>query len=158
MNDGRHSHPPSRRMTTRARWYLTIAAIRHLLIAGLAIVVPWSFNSPNYDAIKDTAQGQLWLWGVIFAGAGLACWAGAATRRPRVARLGLMWSATSTLMAAVGFILAMLQMDGFIAPVGAIMFTAVAAKDFTVCADPLRSPFEEYVEDVIDNPKNAREV
>lgn len=156
MNAGRHTVPSRRTMTTRARWYLKIAAIRHLLIAGLAIFTPWSFQSPNFAAIKDTAD--LWVWGVVFAGAGVACGAGAVTRSSRIARLGLMWSATSTLMAAVGFILALVASDGFLAPIGAIMFSTVAAKDFIVCADPLRSPFEEWVEEVIDDERKRRKL
>lgn len=142
----RHNLPKS--MTARARWYLIIAAIRHLTIATLAIGFPWSFQSPNFEPIKETAP--LAMWGVVFAGAGLACAAGAVTRRSRVARLGLMLSATSTLMAAVGFILALFDGGEFIAPIGAIVFTAVAAKDFTVCADPLRSPFEDWAEEVVE--------
>lgn len=143
---GRHNMPKS--MTARARWYLVIAAIRHLTIAVLAIGFPWSFRSPNFEPIKETAP--LFMWGVVFAGAGLVCVAGAWTKRSRVARLGLMLSATSTLMAAVGFILALFDGGEFIAPIGAIVFTAVAAKDFTVCADPLRSPFEDWAEEVVD--------
>jgi hypothetical protein len=132
-------------MTARARWYLAIAASRHLSTAALAILVPGSFISTSFHPILSAAP--LWLWGVVFAGAGVACGAGTITRSARVARLGLMWSSTSTAMVAVGLMIAWFTGD-LSSPTGPIIWTAVALKDFTVCADPLRSPFEEWAEEI----------
>lgn len=130
-------------MTARARVYLAIASLRHLLVAIFAIFFAGSFRSPSFYPIISAAP--LWMWGLIFLGAGLACGYGAATRNPWLARLGLMWSATSTLMVAVGLLLAW-SSGHLTSPTGPIIWGAVALKDFTVCADPLRSPFEDLVE------------
>ena len=139
--------PHSRKMTTRARWYLLIAATRHLLVGGFAIFAADSFQSPSFGPM--IAAAPLWLWGTMFIGASIACGAGAITRRPRIARLGLMWSASSTLMVGVGLVIAIFTKD-LSAPTGPIVWLAIAFKDFTVCADPLRSPFEEWAEEYAD--------
>lgn len=132
-------------MTPRARIYLGIATVRHLPIAAFAILVPQSFSSTSFIPIISAAP--LWMWGLIFAGAGIACGWGAARKSARVARLGLMWSATSTLMVAVGLLMAYFTND-LSSPTGPIVWAALALKDFTVCADPLRSPFEEWAEEI----------
>lgn len=138
-------HPFPRSMTPRARWYLTIAATRHILVAGFAILAPGSFQSPSFHPIILAAP--LWMWGIVFAGAGVACAAGAVKKSARIARLGLMLSATSTLMTGVGILIAYFTGD-LSSPTGPIIWLAVAFKDFTVCADPLRSPFEDWVEEM----------
>lgn len=140
-------HGFTRSMTPRARWYLTIAATRHLLVAAFAILAAGSFQSPSFGPI--IAAAPLWMWGIVFAGAGLACGVGAYMRSARIARLGLMWSASSTLMVGVGILLAWFTGD-LSSPTGPIIWLAVAFKDFTVCADPLRSPFEDWVEEMIE--------
>lgn len=137
----------SRKMTTRARWYLLIAATRHLLVGAFAILASDSFQSPSFGPI--IAAAPLWVWGTMFLGAGLACAWGGVTRLPKMARLGLMLSASSTLMVAVGLLIAWFTGD-LTSPTGPIVWMAIALKDFTVCADPLRSPFEEWVDEIAD--------
>ena len=137
----------ARTMTPRARWYLAIAAARHLAIAGFAILAPLSFTSTSFYPIISAAP--LWLWGLAFLGAGVSCAAGASMKSARVARLGLMWSATSTLMVAVGLLISYFTGD-LSSPTGPIVWMAVALKDFTVCADPLRSPFEDWAERIVE--------
>ena len=136
--------PHNRKMTTRARWYLVIAATRHALVGAFAIFASESFQSPSFGPMIQAAP--LWLWGFMFMGAAVACASGAVTRRPKIARLGLMWSASSTLMVGVGLVIAIFTGD-LSSPTGPIVWLAIAFKDFTVCADPLRSPFEEWAEE-----------
>ena len=133
------------RMTPRARWYLTIAATRHLLTAAFALLLPGAFTSTSFYPIIEAAP--LWLWGLVFWVAGSLCAHGALFRSAHVARLGLMWSATSTLVVAAGLVLAYFTGD-LSSPTGPIVWAAVAFKDFTVCADPLRSPFEEWAAEI----------
>lgn len=140
---GHHAFPRS--MTPRARWYLTIAATRHALMAGFTILAADTFQSPSFRPMIEAAP--LWMWGIVFAGAGLACGLGALKKSARIARLGLMLSATSTLMTGVGILIAYFTGD-LSSPSGPIIWLAVAFKDFTVCADPLRSPFEDWVEEM----------
>jgi hypothetical protein len=147
MTDVERRHG-GRTMTARARWYLTIASIRHGLTATFAIGVPASFASTSFYPIISAAP--LWAWGGIFAGAALACGTGAVARSARVARLGLMWSATSTLMVGVGLLVSYFTGD-LSSPTGPIIWLAVAGKDFTVCADPLRSPFEDWAAELADH-------
>lgn len=136
-------HGFARSMTPRARWYLTIAAARHAIVGLFAICAAEAFKSPSFYPI--IAAAPLWLWGLVFLGAAFACGAGALLRSARIARLGLMWSATSTLMVGVGILLAYFTGD-LTSPTGPVIWIAVAFKDFTVCADPLRSPFEDWLE------------
>lgn len=145
-------HGFARSMTPRARWYLIIAATRHLLTAGFAIFFAESFRSTSFGPLIDAAP--LWMWGVMFAGAGIACAIGAAKRSARIARLGLMLSATSTLMLAAGICVAIFTGE-LSAPTGPIIYLAVAFKDFTVCADPLRSPFEDWVDEIVTGEPDA---
>lgn len=146
-------HAFARSMTPRARWYLAICATRHTLVALFAILAADSFQSPSFGPIISAAP--LWAWGIIFLGAGVMCGYGAWKRSARIARLGLMWSATSTFMVGVGILLAWLTGD-LSSPTGPIIWLAVAFKDFTVCADPLRSPFEDWVEEIVDGANGAK--
>lgn len=130
-------------MTTRARWYLTIAATRHLLTGLFALFVPEAFRSTSFLPIIEVAP--LWFWGGLFVGAGTACAVAAAGKHETVARIGLTWSATSTAIVAAGLLIAWATGD-LSSPTGPIIWWAVALKDFTVCADPLRTPFEELTQ------------
>ena len=135
-------------MTTRARWYLTIASVRHGLTGLFAVTLPATFSSTSFDPM--IAAAPLWLWGGIFIGACLTCGAGAYCRSAKTARLGLMWSATSTAMVAVGLFISWFTGD-LSSPTGPIVWAAVAAKDFTVGADPLRSPSEEWAQELAEH-------
>lgn len=137
-----------RSMTARARWYLAIAATRHILVGAFAIFAAQTFESPSFYPIIEAAP--LWVWGLIFIGAGISCALGALRKSAKIARLGLMWSAASTLMVAVGLLLAYFTGD-LSSPTGPIVWLAMACKDFTVCADPLRSPFEDWVDAIAED-------
>lgn len=143
-------------MTARARVYLTIAATRNIAIAALCIAFPQALHRSG-SVYPLIAAMPLWTWGALFAGAGLACSYGAILRTPWVARTGLMFSASSAAMVAVALAYALavtLQHARQDVPTGlfvwAVVWAALACKDFTVCADPLRSPFEEWAEELIE--------
>lgn len=138
---------PPGQMTRRARWYLSIAAGRHLLTALFALATPAAFTSTSFYPILGVAP--LWFWGLVFTGAGFACAWAAFHRSEGWARLGLTWSGTSTLIVAVGLLMAWVTGD-LSSPTGPIIWGAVALKDFTVCADPLRSPFEQLAQQIED--------
>lgn len=132
-------------MTVRARWYLSIAATRHLLTGSVAFVSADSFKSTSFIPILSAAP--LRFWALVFVGAGLACAAAAIWKSETLARLGMAWSATSTLIIAVAFLIAFFT--GSLASfVGLIIWFAIAAKDYVVCAQPIRSPFEGLAERV----------
>ena len=133
------------RMTPRARAYLAIAATRHLLTAAFALSIPGAFRSTSFIPIVSVAP--LFVWGLIFFVAGSLCAHGAVFRSAHIARIGLMWSATSTAVVAAGLVIAWFTGD-LSSPTGPIIWAAVACKDFTVCADPLRSPFEEWAHEI----------
>ena len=145
--------PRTRHMTRRARWYLGICSTRHLIIAGCALAVPASFQSTSFVPMIEVAP--LWAWGLIFFVAGSLCAHGAMFKSPSVARMGLMWSATSTAVVAAALIIAWFSGD-LSSPTGPVIWAAVAFKDFTVCADPLRSPFEEWAEELADQRLKRR--
>ena len=141
------------RMTPRARGYLAIAAARHLLTAGFALALPQAFQSKSFVPIISVAP--LWFWGVVFFVAGSLCAHAALFRTPGIARAGLMWSATSTAVVAVGLVIAYFTGD-LTSPTGPIIWAAVACKDFTVCADPLRSPFEQWAHEIVTGEQCGR--
>lgn len=134
-------------MTARARWYLTIAATRHFLTAFFCIFAADSFQSSSFRPIISAAP--LWAWGLAFTGAAVACAFAALNKSVSVARLGLTWSATSTLIVAFGLLIAWYTGD-LSSPTGPIVWFALALKDFTVCADPMRSPFEALAQRIED--------
>jgi len=130
-------------MTARARAYLAIAATRHILVGGFALFAPESFRSTSFLPILQTAP--LWMWALFFLGAGLACAGSSVFKSEPLARLGMAWSATSTLLVGVGLLLAVFT-GQLSSPTGPIIWLAVAFKDFVVCAQPIRSPFEGLTE------------
>lgn len=129
-------------MTGRARMYLAIAAVRHLLIAASTWLFTPYFTSPSFGQIRTIMPLQ-W-WGILFAGAGLTCGIGALIGRETLARVGLILSASSSALWAGGFLAAALT-GHTAAPTGVIIWWAVAFKDLVVCRQPLRSPFEPLV-------------
>lgn len=152
----RHRHG----MTARARLYLGIAAVRHFCLAALCLVAPGTLaqSASVYPIIAALA---LWVWGLIFLVAGITCALGLWRRGTWLARFGLMWSASSTAMVAMALITAIGThvSDGAQVPIGMLVETvlwgALAAKDFTICANPIRSPFEEWVQDLIDDQREG---
>lgn len=130
---------PPERMTGRARLYLLIACIRHVLVAVATWVMAGQFTSPAFDQIK--AILPLPVWGILFAVAGLACGFAALFGHETLARVGLILSSTSSALWAGGFLAAALS-GQTTSPTGVIIWWAVALKDLVMCGQPLRSPFE----------------
>lgn len=136
----------ARSMTPRARWYLAIAAMRHLAFAGFAIFGAHLFHSTSFRPVM--AAAPLWVWGLLFSGAAFACTVGAWRKSARIARAGLIWSAGSTAGLAAGVTVAIFTGD-LASPILPVILIAAAGMDLTICADPLRSPFEDWVEEII---------
>lgn len=134
---------PANDMTARARAYLAIAGTRHLLVGTFALIVPEWFRSTSFVPI--VAAAPLWFWGMFSIGAAIACIGSAATRSEPLARIGMAWSAVLTLLIGVGLLLSVFT-GGLSSPTGPIIWLAVALKDFVVCAQPIRSPFEGLTE------------
>ena len=130
-------------MTPRARWYLGIAGVRHLLVGSFALLMPGSFKSTSFIPIIEAAP--LWFWAVFSLGSGVACMGAALTRSEPMARLGMAWSAVVTLLIGTGLLLSVFSGQSS-SPTGPIIWLAVAFKDFVVCAQPIRSPFEGLTE------------
>src|SRR4051812_25611054 len=130
-------------MTGRARAYLAIAATRHLLVGAFALFMSSSFKSTSFVPILDAAP--LWFWGVFSLGAGVACAGASITKSEPLARLGMAWSAVVTLLVGVGLLISVFTGQSS-SPTGPIIWLAVAFKDFVVCAQPIRSPFEGLTE------------
>lgn len=140
------------RMTARARGYLTIAGVRHLLIGATCILASDLFISPAYSQIKQVLPIP-W-WGLLFCGNSALCLVAAATGNGHLARVGLIFSAASTAIWAGGFVAAIvsdIQADRPISgPTGVVIFFAVAGKDLVVCRNPMRSPFEDLGQRILD--------
>lgn len=151
-------HPPDA-MTLRARWYLTIGASRHLLIGLFAISKAHQFGSIYIPVIS---YAPLWTWGSIFVLTALICYTACLLRSASWARLGLIFSATSTLAVGVGIGLgvALAWRDGQqVTPILPILLLSLAAKDYAVCTQPMRSPFEQLLKQTtqsVDADTSAR--
>lgn len=150
MSGLQHLKVPPEQMTGRARAYLMIASLRHLLVAACCWLMPDRFSSPAFDQIR--AILPLWAWGIVFAGAGVTCGVGAFAGRENLARDGLILSATSSALWGGGFLAAGL-FDPNASPIGAVVWWAVAMKDLVVCRQPLRSPFESLVRQMVARDK-----
>lgn len=134
---------PANDMTARARAYLAIAGSRHLLVGSFALLAPEWFRSTSFVPI--VAAAPLWFWGLFSIGAAIACIGAAASRSEPLARIGMAWSAVLTLLIGVGLLLSVFTGNST-SPTGPIIWLAVALKDFVVCAQPIRSPFEGLTE------------
>lgn len=135
-------------MTGRARAYLSIAAIRHLLVAISTWTMAHQFTSGSFIQIK--AILPLPVWGLAFLGAGLACGIAALRGQETLARVGLILSATSSALWAGGFVAAYLSGQAA-GPTAVIIWWAIAMKDLIVCRQPLRSPFESLVKATLEH-------
>ncbi len=140
------------RMTGRARGYLTIAGVRHLLIGTVCLFYSDLFISPAFTQIK--AVLPIPVWGLAFIAAAVICLTSAIRGTGSLARLGLIASAITTAVWAGGFVAAAIvdlragrQPSG---PTGVIIYIAVAAKDLVVCRNPMRSPFEDLAQRIVD--------
>ena len=143
---------PANDMTNRARAYLAIAGTRHLLVGGFALIVPGWFKSTAFLPIIEAAP--LWFWGLFSIGAAVACLGSAATKSEPLARLGMAWSAVLTLIIGVGLLLSVFTGQST-SPTGPIIWLSVALKDFVVCAQPIRSPFEGLTERLAAKNRNV---
>lgn len=132
-------HVPPEQMTWRARAYLTIGAARHILVGALSIVVSHDFDGTPWAVVINVLP--LWIWGIVFLAGGLHLAFAAAIGDEGHARWGLVISASLTAGWATGFLLATLQGSVSAFLIG-VLFAALSLKDFVVCAQPLRSPFE----------------
>lgn len=125
-------------MTWRARAYLTIACLRHLILGTMMLVAPQTFIGRAWDGLFAIAPRVFWAGALLVGGTHLAY---AAWREsPGHARTALVISAAVSLMWAGAFGLVVLS--GSASVFATVVFTAMAAKDLVICAQPLRTPFE----------------
>lgn len=139
---------PAARMTPRARAYMTICALRHVLLGLMCVIRPGDFTSPSYDGVKDVLpvppDAALVTWGAAFLVIGaIAVWA-AVNGSENAARHALTGSVVVTLMWVGGFIWSILT-GSLVGWSGVIIWAALAAKDLTMLRDPLRNPFEDMI-------------
>lgn len=138
------------RMSARARAYLAIAGLRHLLVGMICVLIPGDFYSVSYQQLEKVLApapfaGGIQAWGGLFIVAALILFAATLTQKESHARFALILSVVLTMMWAGGFVAALVhgQLQG---PLGPIPWFALAAKDLVVCAQPLRAPFEPLVQ------------
>jgi hypothetical protein len=130
-------------MTRRARAYLMIGGLRHALIGIFAI--GWSDQFTNAAYLPVVSYAPMWLWGGAMLAIAVVMGLAAKLRKAGWARVGLIASASITLALGSGLSLGIIGAwaDGKTAtPILAILLLALAAKDFAVCTQPMRSPFE----------------
>lgn len=143
---GTHQHPDGQRMTPRARWYLNIGGVRHLAVGGFTLFFPGMFANPSWIPIISYAP--LWAWAMGFIVAGVICITASIIRSANWARIGLIMSASITLACGVGIGLgiALAWVHGVqVTPIIVFLLLSLAAKDFAVCTQPMRSPFENLM-------------
>lgn len=139
-------------MSRRARFYLLVAAFRHLIIGVFCVFDPLSFKSASYRGIIDAFAGfplvsAIVLWGYLFIVTGAACLLAAVIGKETPARIGLFLSVVTTAAWAGGFIAAAFTGNSA-GPTGGVIWLAVALKDATMLRQPLRNPFEPFIQKV----------
>jgi FtsH-binding integral membrane protein len=130
---------PQEQMTTRARMYLNVAAARHLIIGIAMIAAPATFGSRGFQSLFLIFPMSVWTALLIIGGLHLAY--ASAMGKEGSARMALIFSGSISLMWAVGF--AVVLQAGVASVFGATILGALACKDFIMCAQPMRSPFEK---------------
>jgi hypothetical protein len=147
-----HHDPAPEAMTRRARWYLGIATFRHGSLGLFCLIMPWLFGNAAFIPILDFLP--IWGWGAAMAGCAVICGLAAVLRSGDWARWAMVISATITTVLAAGVLIGISivwwqWITGLrevpVSPVLPIILGSLAAKDFVVCAQPIRSPFESVV-------------
>ncbi|MDN4611962.1 hypothetical protein [Arthrobacter burdickii] len=139
-------------MSRRARFYLLVAAGRHIIIGLLCVFDPASFSSGSYQGVIDALAGiplgpAIVLWGYLFLVTGAACLFAAIVGKETAARAGLLFSVVTTACWAGGFF-ASIYGGTSAGYTGAVIWTAVFLKDATMLRQPLRNPFEPLIQKV----------
>lgn len=146
---------PTARMTPRARAYMTICALRHLLLGLMCVARPGDFTSPTYTGIKSVLplppDTTMITWGTVFIAVAILATHAGIVGSETTARHALTASVTITFMW-IGALISSIITDQSTGWSGTIVWAALAAKDLTMLRDPLRNPFE----DLIARPGPAR--
>jgi hypothetical protein len=133
---------PAEQMTVRARLYLLVASLRHLAFGIPLLVRPQDFDTPSFNIFAQIMPRWAWATMMITAGLYLAF---AMLRATEVhARLALVASAVAAVMWCTGLVTA-IDPDRATTWILPTVFAAIAFKDFVMCAQPLRLPFEPII-------------
>ena len=129
-------------MTPRARAYLAVVTVRHLLVGGVFLLLGGSMPPAPYRAFADPAP--LAMWGSAALVVGTVALVSVAWRSERWARFALIISATLTSLMALALILSLFDLTAMGALL-TILLASFTAKDMIVSQDPIRSPFERLL-------------
>lgn len=149
-------------MTRRARWYLSVAAIRHGVLGLFCLIAPWLFGNAAFIPILNFVP--VWGWGSVMAATGASCAVAALFRHGGWARFAMVCSATVTVVLGVGVTIGVSivwhqYLEGIrdtpASPVLPVLLLTLAAKDYIVCGQPIRSPFESVLNRLL-RPERAK--
>lgn len=144
---------PQPQMTPRARAYLLICAIRHIVLGMALVMVPEAFQSETYRGVKNLLplppDNVMIGWGGVFLSAGLLSLVAAWIGREGEARWALLVSVLTTALWAGAFLVYVgstwITTGDLVNPSGPVVWSAICLKDITMLRSPLRNPFEELV-------------
>lgn len=126
-------------MSRRAQAYLGVAAYRHIAIALAMALMGSTFDSAAFVKLFDIAPR--WLWIVTLIAGGVHLGYAAKTQSKNHARMALTISVAVAFMWATAF--GIVVLSGVASVFATILFTSFAMKDLIMCAQPMRSPFED---------------
>jgi hypothetical protein len=129
-------------MSWRARGFLVILALRHLVVGGLCLLGPHLFRSTSFTSLRQIAP--LRVWGAVLIVTGAQGIGAAVTGGEWWARAVLVASAALTGAWAAGFIAAAITGD-LDAPSLPVTWVALVFKDLIIAATPLRTPLEDAI-------------
>lgn len=131
-------------MTSRARAYLGLAALRNLGLGLVCLLAPASFAQSTITDVLPLA-----VWAVLFFIGSIHLFAAATLGRETWARVALIVSAACAAAWGTSFLLAQTANPsyGWVAP---ILWFGLAAADLVVTRQPLRTPFEDLVDALAD--------
>lgn len=140
-------------LSIRARGYLAITTLQHLLIGLFCVLNPSLFDGVSYRGIKSSlplaSHDAITAWGWVLLVTAALCAYAAWVGRETPARIALLASVVVTSCWAAGFLVTALS--GAAVPTGPIVWLVLVGKDATMLRQPLRNPFEPVVKRILDD-------
>jgi hypothetical protein len=142
-------HTEPERMTTRARLFMTVVALRNGAIGASLLLAQRQYGAPNaaFSLVRNAMP--IPVWGALMVAIGLTAAYSAVvmSRRWATWAIGLSATISGTWMACFAMQYGILAgTAGGMSPMLPILWGALTAKDLVIAAQPMRSPFEPLIQ------------
>lgn len=151
-------HTEPERMTTRARLFMTVVALRNAGIGVSLLLAQQQYGPPNSAFILVRNAMPIPVWGGLMIAIGLTAAYSAIvmSRRWATWAIGLSATISGTWMACFVMQYGILASTvGGMSPMLPILWGALTAKDLVIAAQPMRSPFEPLIQRLLHEGPGA---